>query len=92
MPQRVPHALDGDAIENLLEEATHNHANRFPASETAGHGVKNQFLVDLAGRRTVGATHVVGFDLQARNGIRSGMIAEQQIIVALVAVRFLSRG
>ncbi len=67
-------AFDRHAIKDLLEEAGHDHANRFFASEPAAHGVEDQFVIDSASRRTMGATHVVRFDFQTGNRIRAGSV------------------
>lgn len=83
-------AFDGDAVEDLLEEAGHDRANRFDSSEAAGLSVKDQFVVDSAARATVSTAYVVSFDLQSGNRIGAGCCREQQVVVSLVAVCFLS--
>ncbi len=65
--QRFANAVDRNAVENLLEEAGDDHANRFLPRETAGLSVEDQFFVDSAARRSMRAAHVVGLDLQAGN-------------------------
>ena len=54
--------------------------------DAAGAQVEELGGVDLAGRRAVRALHVVGFDLEAGQGIRFGVRREQEVAVRLVGV------
>ena len=51
--------------------------------------VEELLLVQVADRRSVRALHVVGKDLQVRLRVRSGVVAEQQAVVALNRVGLL---
>src|SRR5205809_4422803 len=55
--QRITDALDGNAIENLLEKAADDQARGFFARQSARLGVKNQLFIDLAARRAVRAAN-----------------------------------
>jgi len=51
--------------------------------------VEQGILVHLADRRTVGALHIIGVDLQLRLGIDLRVVREQQIAVRLLGVGLL---
>ena len=83
-PSAFAHTFDSDAVEDLLEEASDDHAHRFFASESARTRVENQLFIHFARRAAVRATHIVSQDLEARNRIGARLIAEQQVVVALI--------
>ena len=60
-------------------------AARPPRARCRGHQVEEQLAVDLPDRRGVRAAHVVGVDLEARDGVRVGLRREQQVAVLLEA-------
>ena len=85
----VTDAFDGNAIEYLLEESSHDHANGFTSRESAILCVEYQLIVDSTARRSVRTTYVVGFDFETGNTVGSCIRGEQQVIVSLITVRLL---
>ena len=83
------HRLDGDAVEDLLEEPCNDHSNRFGSSESTRLSVEDQFFVDSSAGAPVGASNVVGVDLESRDRIGSRRIAEHEVVIALVTIGFL---
>ena len=46
--QGLSNALDGNAIEDVLEETGHDHLDRFFPCEAAAAGIKDQLFIDAA--------------------------------------------
>ena len=54
--ERIADAFDRNPIKDLLEKSSHNHADRFVASEAAALGVKNLFFIDASWYAPPGAS------------------------------------
>jgi hypothetical protein len=89
LTQRLPNDFDGDTVIDPLEKAFHDHVHGFQASESATHTIKKLFFIDLAARRPVGTTNVVGFNLKARDRINATGFTQKQAVVSLIAIGFL---
>src|SRR6056297_3462220 len=72
--------------DELLEEALHEHHACLGRVVPAGQQVEELALVDAAGGGAVAALHVVGVDLQARYGVRSRAVIEDEVVVGQVGV------
>ena len=81
-----------DLAEDFLEEALREQFLGDGERDAAGAQVEKLGGVDLAGRRAVRALHVVGFDLEAREGVGLRVRREQEVAVGLVGVGALGVG
>lgn len=91
-PEGFANRFDGDAIKNLLEEAGNDHSHGFPARKSSRLGVEDEFLIDPAAGTAVCAAYIVSLDLETWDRVRSGLVAEHQIIVALITIGLLRSG
>jgi hypothetical protein len=88
-PEGFANRFDGDPIEYLLEEAGNDHTHGFPACESSRLGVEDEFFIDPTAGATVCAPHIVSLDFETWDGVRSGLIAEHEIVVALITIGLL---
>ena len=73
LPECFLNRFQGDPIVDVCEEALDNEPDGGLARYTASLCREDHLLVDPASRRAVGATDIVGFDLQTRDRISAGM-------------------
>src|ERR1035437_1101188 len=85
----LPDLLQGDAVDDGLEEAVHQGVLRLLKREATALQVEELVGVDLAHGGAVGAAHVVGLDLELGHGIGLGFGRQDQAAVGLVGVRML---
>ena len=71
LAQGMADTIYSNAIEYLLEEAGHDHADRFLPSVPAAHRVEELFVIDTPRCAAVRASNVVCFDLQTWNRVRA---------------------
>src|SRR4051794_28673449 len=87
--ERLPHRLELDPVEHVLEEAANDQALRLRPGKAPCHQVEELVAVDLPESRAVGTADVVRHDLEAGNRVRVGRVREQEVAVLLVGVRLL---
>src|SRR5262249_20564871 len=87
--QGVAHGRELDAVEDVLEEAADDQPLGVRTREATRHGVEQLVAIDLGERRAVGAAHVVREDLEAGDGVRMGLLGEEQVAILLIGVRLL---
>lgn len=78
-----------DIIEYFFEESVNDQfLSRFLRNASSEH-VEDFVILDLARGGSVAAFYIVGFDLQAREGVGLCRIAQQEVSVCLVGIRLL---
>ena len=87
--QLAPHPFNRNPIDHFLQETLDDHAFGVAAVDAAGHQVEDVLVGDLAGGGAVGAAHIVRLDLQARDAVGAGQLAQHQVAVGLVGVGLL---
>ena len=78
-----------DLFDDFLEESEHHELHGDAARDATLHHVEELVLIDVTGRCTVGAAHVVGQNLKAWKGVGIGAWVEQQVAVGLIRVSLL---
>jgi len=78
-----------ELLENLLEEAEDEKFLGSGRRNAPGFEVEHLFLVDMSAGGAVGAANIIGLDLQAGKRIALGLVAEDQVPVALEGIGLL---
>ena len=74
---------EGEALHAAVDDKALSNFRR----NAAGTEIKHLVFIDLPGSCAVGATNIVGEDLQSRHRIRLGIIAQKKIANFLVSIR-----
>src|ERR1700704_6210624 len=78
--------LEGDPLQDLAEEALHDHPLRGGLWDAARLQVEHAHRVDGADCGAVRAAHVVVVDLEHRDGGRLRVLGEHEVAVRLVGI------
>ena len=78
-----------NSVDDGLEEALDENADRVLATDAAGAHVEDQVLIDLADRAAVRGGDVVDLDDQRRDRVDLGVFAEHQRVRLQVGVAVL---
>src|SRR5918993_697197 len=81
--QLLGERADRQLVEDLVEEAEHDEALGDLGRDAAALEVEALLGVDRADGRRVAAAHVVRLDLEVRDALRPGALAERQVAVGL---------
>ena len=79
-------------IEHRVEEAHDQQLLRRFRTDAARQEVEQFTIIDLRRCRTVGATHVIGFDLEAGHAIRLGLVTQDDVADLLIGIGLVRAG
>ena len=89
MPENpVPHPFIGNPVGHFIIKPAGEKPARIPVPQSTGPHVKDLILVQIPNGRAVAAFQVVRVDQQARDRVRLGPPAQDQVVVGLVRVHF----
>src|SRR3989442_4208965 len=78
-----------DRVNNVAREGMHQQIARLFLRDAARLQVEDRLLIELANRRPVRATNIVGVNLQLRFGMDGGVFGKNEIPVCLLGVSLL---
>src|SRR5260370_17918893 len=78
-----------DQVNNVAREGMHQQIARLFLRDAARLQVEDGLLIELANRRPVRATNIVGVNLQLRFGMDGGVFGKNEIPVCLLGVSLL---
>src|SRR5947208_16512191 len=90
--ERTRERRDGQAVEHVVEEAEHDQSLRLRRRHAAALEVIELILVDGADGARVRAPHVVGLDLEIRDGFGPRALGEHEVAVGLAGLGLSRRG
>src|SRR4026209_2793213 len=83
----LAHTLERDPLKDRVEESFNDELLGLRQRDAPRAQIEERLFLQLTHRCAVGATDVVGEDLQAGDGVGAGALAEDEVAIGLVAIR-----